>query len=124
MNFLFAPFMALLILICALRDVHLPRKLNLLAHPKLVFLGEISLSLYLLHPIILSFMPLHPLLGCMPLQVIFVAFFVIAISIGTYTLIEVPARKFLRSLFSVRGSIHSPVVIDSKITLKATPYEH
>lgn len=78
--------------------------------PAMVTMGEASYSIYLLHPLIISLLP-HavytemtvPLLAWSLAHVLAVAIITIVISLGTYRLIEDPARRWLRARLGCSG---------------------
>jgi peptidoglycan/LPS O-acetylase OafA/YrhL len=82
---------------------------RVLSTPKMMFIGEISFSLYLLHWILL--IASNRLQASLRIQGLgallwFCCFLglVIALSAGTYHLIEVPARRWLRGTGATRSS--------------------
>jgi hypothetical protein len=92
-TFLMAPGLLALILACALGRCGGARALS---SGLLVFGGEISYSLYLGHPLAGR---LAPTLPDSALSLAFAATSAIALAAGLYTIIEVPARRRLRSFF-------------------------
>jgi len=103
MNFLCAPAIAIIIFCLARYDSWLGRILSL---PALLFLGEISYSIYLLHIYVLRLFPC----GYLPLGIASAAeacwcvlasmLVTVLLSYATYTLIEVPGRIWNRRLFA------------------------
>lgn len=98
MNFGFAPLFGALILLLAVRDLRGDSAGTLLTCKPFVLLGEASYSLYLVHIISLRIVPIaqdYPNLWFRLLCGIAITF---ALAIGTYTMIEVPARRWLRKV--------------------------
>jgi peptidoglycan/LPS O-acetylase OafA/YrhL len=105
MNFGFAPFLAILIFCCARYQNSFSR---LMAAPLLVLCGEASYSLYLLHPVIINAFryeaeiitsPRIALGAMVQLAVVIAAS--ISVSLVAWSVIEVPARKWIRRSMSV-----------------------
>jgi len=91
MNFLLVPACYMLILACALGNNSLSR---VLSRPLPKFLGEISYSIYLAHLILPSFTPLAG--EHVTLRLAMAMMLTIAIAAGLYTVVEVPAKRWLR----------------------------
>jgi peptidoglycan/LPS O-acetylase OafA/YrhL len=107
-NFLFAPTFAIL-MFCACRyDTTVSR---FLASKSIVLLGEMSYSIYLVHIWMLRLFnhPPHPLTIFWGIDVAARIIASIGLSLamayGTYRLIEVPCRRWLRSSLRVRTEI-------------------
>jgi len=108
MNFGFAPMAAVLIFCCARYRTAISR---LLSGRLVVLAGEASYSLYLLHLIIIAkFSAGLPLvtspqtaLGAI-VQLALVVATSIGLSLVTWTLIEVPARRWIRRVMTIRTS--------------------
>lgn len=99
-NFAFAPLIAVVIFCCARYETNISR---ILGSKVLVAGGDASYSIYLIHPWILTMLQCSgtpKLSGVLFLEwlfrVFFATFFTIAVSIGTYRVIEVPVRRWLR----------------------------
>jgi peptidoglycan/LPS O-acetylase OafA/YrhL len=86
-----SPFFALLIIVAANGAGWISRAL---ASRPLVFLGEISYSIYMLHNIIINFLARYELIPLIPdrLQFFTAAFLIIGLSAVSYLLIERPMR--------------------------------
>jgi peptidoglycan/LPS O-acetylase OafA/YrhL len=117
MNFRVAPLLALFMLTLSLHDTYRANRINILSSRYFVFLGEISLSLYLLHPIAIRLVPIAPGVPYLAFRIIVAIFFSIALAVGTYQLIEVPARRWIRQWLGVplpspewatQASFHQP----------------
>jgi peptidoglycan/LPS O-acetylase OafA/YrhL len=96
MNFLMAPGCALLILALALGRSALARPL---AHPVPRYLGDISYSIYLGHPFVLSFMLLVGLAAPGYVMTLGLVLVVVGASV-LYFAVERPAKAWLRATFS------------------------
>jgi hypothetical protein len=108
MNFALAPSVAAMILCVARYDTAVSR---LLSRRPLVLLGDASYSIYLLHILLLSLVfgiggPMTAqaesdgailVVGAMRLALIVAL--ILVFSLGTYSFIEAPARRYLRSWF-------------------------
>jgi peptidoglycan/LPS O-acetylase OafA/YrhL len=106
MYFTFAPFIAVLLFCCARYPSWIAA---LLSRPWIVLCGEASYSIYLIHMMViehmkrfdkLADMPPSPLYGAA--TVLTTVLIVIGVSLVTYRVIEVPARRALRSALSFR----------------------
>ncbi|MGE3511167.1 MAG: acyltransferase family protein [Vicinamibacterales bacterium] len=102
-SFLLAPPIAFLLFAIA---SYPSRASRALAAPSLVWLGEISYSLYLLHPLVprmidipLNAYPLDfPALALLVTNWLIAGTLLLALSFGTYRLVEVPGRRAIRRL--------------------------
>ena len=106
MYFTFAPFMAVGLFYCARYRTVISA---LLSRPGVMLCGEASYSIYLIHEMIIEriqqfnqlanppFSPLHDVAA-----VLITMFAVASISLVTYRVIEVPARRTLRRLLTLR----------------------
>jgi peptidoglycan/LPS O-acetylase OafA/YrhL len=109
MNFGFAPFLAVLIFCCARYRNAIVR---LLAAPAVVLCGEASYSLYLLHLVVIHAFG-YEASGISSLRGALIATVqlgvVIATSVGlslvTWSVIEVPARRWIRRIMTVSAPI-------------------
>ncbi|WP_316188312.1 MULTISPECIES: acyltransferase [unclassified Bradyrhizobium] len=97
LNFGFAPFVAIMIFVCAKNQNALTR---LLSVRPIVLLGEASYSMYLTHPIIVGVVQPHlkkhgaaeliQMLGCLAA--------IAGVSLLSWRLIEMPARRIIRRM--------------------------
>lgn len=96
-NFIFAPALSVVIFCCARYRNIISR---IVSSRPLVHGGDLSYSIYLSQPTILALFQLpHPpfSIGEAAIRMFFVIFFIIVLSYGTYHLVEVPAKKWLRA---------------------------
>jgi peptidoglycan/LPS O-acetylase OafA/YrhL len=106
MNFGFAPLSAIFIFCCARYRNSVT---NLMASPWLVLCGEASYSLYLLHSIVINkFGLMVPAINDDPriamgavIQVALVTLTCIGLSLVTWSIIEVPARRTIRRALAI-----------------------
>jgi peptidoglycan/LPS O-acetylase OafA/YrhL len=108
-DFLYAPAVAVLIFYVARYETVLSRALSC---SPVVMLGEASFSVYILHPYILSLFhrsdspPLSSaLLGEWCLRLVLGIALTLILSFGTYRVLEVPARRWLRNILSISGPL-------------------
>jgi len=91
-----------------------------LSTARIVFLGEISFSIYLLHPFIPRFMKRESgfpfdaeSVGLFALNLALALSFLLLVCVLSYRLIEAPAREKIRALFRRHSSqipvVHSPI---------------
>jgi peptidoglycan/LPS O-acetylase OafA/YrhL len=103
LNFLCAPPIAVLLFCLSRYDLWVSR---FLSWGPLVLLGEISYSLYLVHTWTLGLLnhasrPLTPIWGLEAFgRILFGIIFTVIVSYGTYRLIEIPSRRWLRQVFA------------------------
>jgi peptidoglycan/LPS O-acetylase OafA/YrhL len=126
MNFGFAPFIALLIFCCA-------RYRNgfsgFMAAPTLILCGEASYSLYLLHIVVINafryetgtIVTWHAaLIACARMGMVIAA--CVGLSLVSWYTIEVPARRWLRRMFSVsapRATTETTITASSRALREA-----
>lgn len=96
MNFLFAP--AIVLLILSISIVEIGGGTTFFSWRNFVFLGEISYSLYLIHPISIRLVPVSAGTPHIWFRLIVGVVLTIALAIGTHALIEVPGRKYFRKV--------------------------
>jgi peptidoglycan/LPS O-acetylase OafA/YrhL len=106
MYFTFAPFMAALLFCCARYKSWIA---SLLSRPEVILCGEASYSIYLIHMMVIEHMKIFDQLANMPpsrlhgaATVLTTMLIVISVSLVTYRVIEVPARRALRRLLTLR----------------------
>jgi peptidoglycan/LPS O-acetylase OafA/YrhL len=106
MYFTFAPFMAAVLFCCARYPSWVA---SLLSRREIVLCGEASYSIYLVHMMVIEHMMTFEKLANMPpsrlygaATVLTTMLIVISVSLVTYRVIEVPARRALRSALSIR----------------------
>ena len=114
MYFTFAPFMAVLLFCCARYPSWIA---SLLSRPEIVLCGEASYSIYLIHSMVIEHMMRFDQLANMPPSLLYGAatvlttmLIVISISLVTYRVIEVSARRALRFALSVGPRKRSQIV--------------
>lgn len=110
MNFGFAPLFAALIMLLAVRDLRGDSEGKWMACSQMIFLGEISYSLYLIHPISIRLVPISMDMPQLWFRLFCGIFLTIALAIGTYTLIEKPGRKWIRNLLDYKRFGNTPVI--------------
>ena len=105
MYFTFAPFMAVLLFCCARYPSWIA---SLLSRPEIVLCGEASYSIYLIHSMVIEHMMRFDQLANMPPSLLYGAatvlttmLIVVGVSLVTYRVIEVSARRALRFALSV-----------------------
>jgi peptidoglycan/LPS O-acetylase OafA/YrhL len=106
MYFTFAPFMAAVLFCCARYPSWVA---SLLSRPEIVLCGEASYSIYLVHMMVIEHMMRFDALANMPpsrlygaARILTTMLIVISVSLVAYRVIEVPARRALRFVLSVR----------------------
>jgi peptidoglycan/LPS O-acetylase OafA/YrhL len=112
MYFTFAPFIAASLFCCA----RYPSWISaFLSRPWIGLCGEASYSIYLIHELLIEHVKIFDQLAQPPLsrshdgaRVLVTMLIVISVSLVTYRVIEVPARRTLRRLFTLRGEASKP----------------
>jgi peptidoglycan/LPS O-acetylase OafA/YrhL len=104
--FTFAPFIAALLFCCARYPSWIAA---FLSRPWIVLCGEASYSIYLIHELLIEHVKIFNQVTQTPLsrsqdavRVLLTMLIVISVSLVTYRVIEVPARRTLRRLLSLR----------------------
>jgi peptidoglycan/LPS O-acetylase OafA/YrhL len=112
--FTFAPFMAALLFCCARYPSWVAATLS---RPWIVLCGEASYSIYLIHQMVIEHAEKFNQLATPPLllkhdvaEVLVTMLIVVSVSLVTYRIIEVPARRALRRLLTLRTTALKPPV--------------
>jgi peptidoglycan/LPS O-acetylase OafA/YrhL len=126
MCFSLAPACALLIFCCARYDNAIVRALSA---PRLVLCGEASYSLYLLHPMVVDAFRFESadsaispwVLTGNVLRLILTLLATIGLSLVTWQIIEIPARRAIRRLLTLSGSERSDIGVSTSLLRNIRP---
>jgi peptidoglycan/LPS O-acetylase OafA/YrhL len=112
--FTFGPFVAAVLFCCA----RYPSWISaFLSRPWIVLCGEASYSIYLIHELLIEHVKIFNQVAQTPLsrsqdalRVLLTMLIVISVSLVTYRIIEVPARRTLRRLLTLRAKAQEPAI--------------